>query len=98
MTSQTEKVIEVKCSRLFWPMLGWEWGAHNCEILPYFELTEGRLWVSDRIPAMTSLVTTQWDYERSIATAELVRAVKPRAAKRARAQLLNFQLVDGDVE
>ena len=105
MTSRTEKVIQVKCSRELWPTLGWTWGAHNCEISPYFDLTEGRLWVSDRTPAITSLVPTPWDFERSIATAELVRAVKPQAARCARVQkgsersgTLKLQLVDGDRE
>jgi hypothetical protein len=105
MTSQTENVLQVNCSRALWPMLGWEWGAHPCEIQPYFELTEGRLLVADRIPAITSLVPTPWDYQRSIATAELVRVVKPRAARRARARkgsersgTLKLQLVCGDKE
>jgi hypothetical protein len=85
MTSQAENVIRVECSRELWPLLGWGWGACICELQPYFELTEdGRLLVTERIPAMTSTVDTPWDYERSIMEAELVRTVKPRRGRRRR--------------
>jgi hypothetical protein len=59
MTKPTGKVIQVNCSRELWPTLGWSWGAHPCEILPYFELSEGRLLIADRTPLIASLVPSQ---------------------------------------
>jgi hypothetical protein len=94
MTSQTEKVIQVRCSSVkLWPMLGWQGYDKHPIDMPLADgvVVHGKEDGTEPFQT-TSLVPTPWHYEHSIATAELVRAVTPRAA---RSQLLTFQLVCG---
>jgi hypothetical protein len=49
-----KKVIQVKCSPLLWPMLGWEGhDKHPCELLP----PRGK---GPELVQITSLIPAQW--------------------------------------